>query len=296
MNTRKADFPQKTNPVSDSLTTANRFADGIGKTFIIAYKENTDQLESILKQEGFDCQVMRQQHRPEYKDYSPSYLCLLNHKSVWEIAKTQSKPTLIIEADFVPVIGLGKLPFPFDLDQSDVGVCWIYTCAPQLYSVTPNGYGEGFSVSTVAYIVTPKAAECLRSLEAQKRENPGPKSYSSWDSELDNFLRQQGFKNYIAFRNYGEHGGRPNLEHHQRGLSKVHRADVLYGQLAFTPLYLQDEANSNVKLQFARLKARIKGLGRLLLGKFLRIPVVSRSSYPMKLISFALRRQLTFRI
>lgn len=295
MNTEKADFPQKTNPVSGSPT-ANRLSDGIGKTFIIAYKENTEQLEFLLKKEGLDCQVMRQKHQPEYQEYSPSYLCLLNHKSVWEIAKNQSQPTLIIEADFVPVIGLGKLPFPFDQDQSDVGVCWIYTCAAQLYSVSPDGYGEGFSVSTVAYIVTPKAAECLRSLEAQKRENPGPKGYSSWDSELDNFLRKHNLKNYIAFRNYGEHGGRPNLEHHQRGLSKVHRADVLYGKLAFTPLYLQDEANSNFKLQSSRFKARIKGLGRLLLGKFLRIPVLKGSSYPMKLVSFALRRQLTLRI
>lgn len=295
MDTKKADFPEKTNPTSESKT-ANRLSDRLGKTFIIAYKEDTEELESILKNEGLDVRVMRQQHQPEYKEYSPSYLCLLNHRSVWEIAKNETKPTLIVEADFVPVIGLGKLPFPFDIHQSDVGICWIYTCASQLYSVTPDGYGEGFSASTVAYIVTPKAAEFLLELEAEKRDNPGPQNYSSWDSELDNFLRKRGFKNYIAFRNYGEHGGKPNLEHHQRGLSKVHRADVLYDKLAFTPIYLKDEPNSNLKLISARLKARIKGIGRLALGKFLRIPVVRGSSYPMKLISFAVRRQLTLRL
>ena len=278
MDTKKAYFSEKTNPNSESKT-ANRLSDRLGKTFIIAYKEDTEELESTLKKEGLDVRVMRQQHQPEYKEYSPSYLCLLNHKSVWEIAKNETKPTLIVEADFVPVIGLGKLPLPFNINQSDVGVCWIYTCASQLYSVTPEGYGEGFSASTVAYIVTPKAAECLLELEAEKREHPGPKKYSSWDSELDNFLRKRGFKNYIAFRNYGEHGGKPNLEHHQRGLSKVHRADVLYGKLAFMPLYVNKGKNPWFQLLSARLYARIKGIGRLLLGKFLRVYVLKGSSY-----------------
>ena len=275
--------------------TSLSLVEGIGKTFIIAYKEQTDLLESVLKQQGLDCQVMRQQHQPKYKDYSPSYLCLLNHRSAWEIAKKENKPTLIVEADFVPVIGMGKLPFPFNIHQSNVGICWLYTCAPQLYSVTPEGFGEGYSTSMVAYIVTPKAAERLLELEAQKRENPGPKSYSSWDSDIDSFLRKYEFKNYIVFRNYGEHGGRPNPEHHNRGLSKVHRADVLYGKLAFLPLYAED-SNPSLQLLSARFHARVKGIVRLAMGKFLRVHVVNGSSYPRKLISFALRRQLTLRL
>lgn len=289
--TSSPNIPQGEPKTQTSLS----LVEGIGKTYIIAYKEQTDLLESVLKQEDLDCQVMRQKHLPEYQGYSPSYLCLLNHKSAWEIAKNENKPTLIVEADFVPVIGMGKLPFPFDIYQSNVGICWLYTCAPQLYSVTPDGFGEGFSTSMVAYIVTPKAAECLLELEAQKRENPGPKSYSSWDSEIDNFLRKYEFKNYIAFRNYGEHGGRPNLEHHNRGLSRVHRADVLYGKLAFLPLYAED-GNRSFQLLSARFQARVKGIVRLAVGKFLRIHVVNGSSYPRRLISFALRRQLTPRL
>ena len=295
MDTKKANFSEKTDLESENQT-GNCLSDRVGKTFIIAYKEDTNELESVLKREGLDALVMRQKHLSEYKEYSPSYLCLLNHKSVWEIAKNETKPTLIVEADFVPVIGLGKLLFPFDTEQSDVGVCWIYNCASQLYSVTPEGYGEGFSASTVAYIVTPKAAERLLELEAQKRENPGPKNYSSWDSELDNFLRHRGFKNYIVFRNYGEHGGKPNLEHHQRGLSKVHRADVLYGKLAFMPLYVETEKKAWLQFFSARFYARLKGIGRLVLGKFLRIPVIEGSSYPARLLGFAVRRQLTLRL
>lgn len=295
MKTETPDFPNQGQTASKGLP-ANRMMDGVGQTFIIAYKEDTQQLESVLNSEGLDCQVMRQQHQPEYKDYSPSYLCLLNHKSAWEIAKNETKPTLIVEADFVPVIGIGQLPFPFDRDQSDVGISWIYTCAPQLYTVTADGYSQGFSVSCVAYIVTPKAAEYLLELAAKIKENPGPENYSSWDSEIDTFLLNRGLKNYIAFRNYGEHGGKPNLEHYQQGLSKVHRADVLYGKLAFMLPYLEDEANSNLKLLLLRLKARMKGIARLALGKFLRIPVVKGSSSPLRLISFALRRQFTWRI
>ncbi|MDY6807285.1 MAG: LPS biosynthesis glycosyltransferase [Cyanobacteriota bacterium] len=295
MNTEQTPFPHRSKPASESKT-ASELSDRLGKTFIIAYKEDTEELESTLKQEGLHPLVMRQQHQPEYKEYSPSYLCLLNHKNVWEIAKNETKPTLIVEADFVPVIGFGKLPFPFNINQSDVGISWLYLCAPQLYSVTPDGYGEGFSASTVAYIVTPKAAEKLLELEAQKKENPGPQNYSSWDSELDNFLRKRGLKNYIAFRNYGEHGGKPNKEHHERGLSKVHRADVLYGKLAFTPSYVDKEKNTQLQLLSARFYARLKGIGRLLLGKFLRVYVLKGSSYPGRLLSFAISRQLTMRL
>lgn len=295
MKTENPDFPKQGKLASEGKP-SNRMIDCVGKTFILAYKEETQQLESVLNGEGLDCQVLRQQHQPEYKDYSPSYLALLNHKSAWEIAKNETKPTLIVEADFVPVIGIGQLPFPFDITQSDVGISWIYTCAPQLYTVTADGYSQGFSVSCVAYIVTPKAAESLLELAANIQENPGPKSYSSWDSDIDKFLLNRGLKNYIGFRNYGEHGGKPNLEHYKQGLSKVHRADVLYGKLAFMPPFLEDEAHSNVKLLLSRLNARIKGMGRLALGKFLRIPVIKGSSYPLKLISFALRRQLTWRL
>lgn len=237
MNTEKPYFPNQSQSVNEAKN-SNLMGDRLGKTFIIAYKEDTDELESTLKKEGLDVRVMRQQHQPEYKEYSPSYLCLLNHRSVWEIAKNETQPTLIVEADFVPVIGLGKLPVPFNLNVKNVGISWIYLCAPQIYTVDDGGYAEGFSTSMVAYILTPKAAEYLIELAEETTKNPGPTAYSSWDSEVEKFFRERKLKNYVSFRNYGEHGGKPNLEHHQRGLSKVHRADVLYGKLAFMPLYV----------------------------------------------------------
>jgi GR25 family glycosyltransferase involved in LPS biosynthesis len=273
---------------------SNSLVKHIEKALIIAYKESTDLLEQTLTEEGFDCQVLRQQHQPEYKNYSPSYLCLLNHCRAWEIATSLNNPTLIVEADFVPVIGFGQLPLPFNPDQENVGISWLYTCACQVYSVSEEGYGDGFSTSMVAYILTPKAAKCLLELQKQIEENPGPLAYSSWDSSLDNFLRTRKFKNYIPFRNYGEHGGLPNLEHHKNNLSKTHRADVLYKKLAFMPMYVTDKKNPQLQLSLIRITARLKGLARLFLGKFLRVPVIKGSSVPFRLIRFAISRQISW--
>ena len=265
--------------------------ESISKILIIAYKESTELLQQYFIQSGFECQVIRQQHQPEYKNYSQSYLVLLNHRTAWEIALKETKPTLIVEADFVPVTNFNQLPLPFSLNQANVGISWLYNCAPQIYSISQEGYAEGFSTSTVAYIITPQGANCLIQLADIITQNPGPKVYSSWDSEVDSFLRKNKLKNYIPFRNYGEHGGFPNKEHHQNGLTKSHRADVIYDKLAFMPMYAE---NNFLHFIFIRLKARLKGIARLLLGKFLRFPIIKNSSVSGRLIAFALTRQLTF--
>ncbi|TVQ41833.1 MAG: LPS biosynthesis glycosyltransferase [Gloeocapsa sp. DLM2.Bin57] len=261
----------------------------IGRVLIIAYKENTDNLETTLTQEGLPYQLLRQQHLPEYQNYSPSYLCLLNHYRAWEIASQQTDLTLILEADFVPVEGFAQLPLPFSLDQQNVGIAWLYTCAPQVYSISPQGYAEGYSASTVAYIVTPDAAQLLLNLPTSYQ----PDSYSSWDSHLDQYLRGHNLINYLPFRNYGEHGGKPNLEHQKVGLSKTHRADVIYGKLAFNPFYAETGSS-----QFfgVRLQGRLKGLTRLVTGRFIRYKIIFNSRNPWRLIRFAITRQLSLRI
>jgi hypothetical protein len=271
-----------------------QLVNNIGKILIIACKESTSQLEDFFYQEGFTCQVLRQEFKPEYENYSRSYLCLMNHQRAWEIAQTEQLPTLIIEADFVPVVGIGKLPLPFDPNQSDVGVSWLYTCASQVYTILPEGYAEGFSVSTVAYVVTPSAANCLMGLAEEITLKYGATNYSSWDSTLDNYLRTRGFKNYIPWRNYGEHGGAPNPEHQQNKLSKTHRADVLYGKLAFVPPYAVSQSWRT--FFWVRLQARVKGVGRLISGRFLRPKVIKGASVPTKLVKFALFRHFCWQL
>jgi hypothetical protein len=267
--------------------------DSIGTVFVLAHKESTQSLERTLVAEGLKYEVLRQIHQPKFQGFSRSYLCLLNHCRAWQRASQLTRPSLILEADFVPVVGLGQLPLPYDPHQSDLGIAWLYACAAQLYSVSASGYAEGFSTAMVAYMVTPQSASCLLELAQTIEQTIGANQYSAWDSEVDRFLRDRHFKNYIPFRNYGEHGGQPNPEHRQHGLSSAHRADVLYGRLAFMPLYAGDQHKSLQYLTYwrIRLQARIKGIGRLVLGKFLRPRVIQHSSVPLRLLWFAIQRQ-----
>lgn len=273
-----------------------KLIDSLEKVVIVAYREDTQQLEDFFRQESLICEVNRQQDTPAAQHYAAIHRCMLNHAEVWKKAATYRKPTLIVEADFVPVRHLGTLPLPFDADQTNVGMAWVYTCAPQLYSVSPEGFLEGFSTALVAYIVTPQGAQALCDFVPEITAKHGT-GYYNFDSDIDKFLRQRGFKNYIPFRNYGEHGGKSNPEHRRNGMSGIHRADVLYHPLAFLPIYATADRSHPLDRAWtfftARLQARIKGLGRLLLGKFLRPKVVRLSRTPLRLLRSALLRQLT---
>ncbi|NJN85168.1 MAG: LPS biosynthesis glycosyltransferase, partial [Leptolyngbyaceae cyanobacterium SL_7_1] len=251
--------------------------DQIGTTLVVAYKESTIQLEQALNAEGFTYQILRQVDQPEYAEYASSYRCLLNHSCAWAIAAHASQPSLIVEADFVPVKGFAQLPLPFRPHQSNTGMAWLYTCAAQVYSVSSDGFAEGFSTGMVAYVVTPQAAQALLGLVDHVTQKYGT-GYATFDSEVDRFLRSCQLKNYIGFRNYGEHGGSPNPEHRRHGMSGIHRADVLYGGLAFVPAYATSTSSSGVYFAWARLNARLRGVGRLLAGRFLRFKVLRNSS------------------
>lgn len=279
---------------SSPIKEAACLASYVGQTFIIAYKELTEPLEKALHNEGLSYEMLRQEPRQENIKYSPSYLCLMNHRRAWEKTLQQNTPSLIVEADFVPVIGMGQLPLPFNPQAQNVGIAWLYTCAPQVYSVSGEGYASGYSASTVAYLVTPPGAKALIELSEQIRAQYGETHYSSWDSEVDRFLRECQLKNFIPFRNYGEHGGLPNPEHRERGLSPSHRADILYNSLAFMPIYaLAEGQEDRLKFFRVRLLARLKGIGRLVTGRYLRWKIVKLSKNPLRLIAFALSRHLT---
>ncbi len=278
---------------SDRPTPIDTLIDCIAQTFIIAYKEPTEQLTATLSDYGCQCTVLRQVHQPGYETYSPSFLCLLNHRSAWELALRSEKPTLIVEADFVPVKNFAELPPPFNPADDKIGIAWLYTCAAQVYNVSDT-YAQGYSTSMVAYVVTAQSARLLIDLAAQVEKDPGPRAYSPWDSGIEYYLRDKNLHNYVPFRNYGEHGGLPNPEHGRNKLSKAHRADVLYGKLAFAPMYAEVGGQVN---RWAWMKGRaygrIKGFGRLLLLKYLRGEVVKKSAQGSDLVKWAIARQIT---
>jgi GR25 family glycosyltransferase involved in LPS biosynthesis len=266
--------------------------DRIDQTFVIACKEDTTLLEQTMATEGIACEVLRQAPGEVRPEFARSYGCLLNHSQAWRKVLERGKPALIMEADFVPVKGFGSLPMPCDVMDDRTGVAWLYTCASQVYTISGEGFAEGFSVSTVAYVVTPNAAMALLDLAEQIRSEYGECHYSPWDSEIEGFLRSRGLRCYIPFRNYGEHGGIPNPEHAQnrdrwKQLSTCHRADRLYGELAFLPAY----AVNGWEFRQTRFYGWSRGIGRLVLGKFLRWKIVGRSTVPLRLVGFALRRQ-----
>ncbi len=290
--------------------TRSKLVDRIDQTFVIAYKEPTEQLVETLSGQGCRCTVLRQVHQPGYETYSPSFLCLLNHRNAWELALRSRKPTLIVEADFVPVKNFAELPPPFDPDDVEMGIAWLYTCAAQVYTVSEQSeagqFAQGYSTSMVAYVITAQSARLLIELAAQVEREPGPRAYSAWDSGIEYYLRDRGLRNYVPFRNYGEHGGRPNPEHGQNQLSKAHRADVLYGKLAFAPMYAQssdlmsDQITGQLSGQInrwawmkGRAYGRIKGLGRLVLMKYLRGEVIQKSAQSKALVGWAIARHLT---
>lgn len=241
--------------------------EAIKKVIIVSNKLDTERLKSYFISEGFDCAEFRQEAKPEYKDYSGSYLCLLNHKEAWKEA-LKHKFTLIVEEDFAAVLNFGKLPLPFDYDRQDVGISWLYACGAQAYSVSGKGHIIGHAGTMVAYIISNKAAQLLLESTESISNKPGPYVYSNWDTKVSGWLRLKGMENYLPFRNYGEHGGLSNPEHakflseyFKRSIFKAfraqgtHRADVLYGRLEFLPYYAN---NSRFNYYKVRLKARLR--------------------------------------
>ncbi|GAB4133288.1 MAG: hypothetical protein Fur0046_03890 [Cyanobacteria bacterium J069] len=269
--------------------------DIIRQALIIAYQEKTEPLEQTLAAEGWHTKLLRYERSPATNSYAAIYCCMMNHRRAWVLAAAEPQPTLIVEADFVPVVGMSSLPLPMDLTQPTTGMTWLYSCAAQIYSLSPDGFAEGFSTSLVAYIVTPAAARCLCGLADWVQEHHGT-GYFNFDSEVDKYLRSHGFKNYLSFRNYGEHGGIPNPEHRQHGISGVHRADVLAGPLAFRPLYAGTDHNWRSRYLWIRLQGRIKGIGRLLLGRFLRPKLLRTARAPGRMLRWAIARQLAWRL
>ena len=134
----------------------------------------------------------------------------------------------------------------------------------------------------------PRVAELLLVFFEEELRRDPLGGYSSWDSEIGYWLKDRGIESYIPYRHYGEHGGIGNPEHAKVGLGRAHRADALYGPLAFTPTYAGE---SIIGYWRTRLWARAWGIGRLTVGHFLawhdfiRLP-------KLPMIQFALGRLL----
>lgn len=212
--------------------------------------------------------VVRGPYTEEKLKYSAQSRCLVNHANAWRLAKESQGPVLVVEADFVPVVGFGDLPMLWDVTEQEGACGWVYSGAPIFYYFDENGYVRGHSATMVANVFTPGAAEALLGFAEEELANTAVKGdYSPWDVRLGTWLRyKRGIPNYLSFRQYREHGGIPNPEHKKNRIVSWHQADVLQGRLSFMPLYAK-----NGKLRYLVFRARARGLYRLLSGKMVYI-------------------------
>ena len=239
--------------------------DQVRSAIVIKGKRDTQQLESALKDEGFNVFLLSNELTQEQENYSRIIRGLIGHIKAWELCASRSEITLVVEDDFVPVVGLSKCPLPFMPEVGDAVWGWLYCCSPRLTWVSNDMCAKGFCAAPVATLVSPLLARELLTYAAAELAKRDPTAHWGWDGEFAGALRARGFSTYLPYRNYGEHGGSPNPEHALRGLPTSHYADVLWAPLHFLPEYAD---GSKVRFLTYRFIGRLKGWGRLLTGTY----------------------------
>ena len=263
----------------------------IKRVIIVAYQEDTTELERALTDEGFDpIIVLRRRYSEEETCYSRASRCLLSHHTAWELASRSEGLSMIVEADFVPVKGIRNLPLPYPTSREDHAWGWLYACGQRVYELVDGAYIRGHSATTVAYVIGPQAAKkVMPFLESELTKND-PKNYFPWDIYIRMFAQRAGVSMYLPYRSYGEHGGIPNKEHKVHGITLTHHADVLWGPLHFLPLYAK---GSRLRFIAYRLKAKGKAILRTLSGRYLERPTLFNEGLPRAYRATLLRLALT---
>ena len=251
---------------------------------MVAYREDTAQLEAVLKAEGFArVSVQRASYTGAEEAYSRNFRCFMNHHEAWKEAATRPGWTLVMEADFVPCAGLGAMPVPFP-DPGAPGLKWafLYTSSPRIFWEESGGFLRGHQATTVCYLITGAVASKLLAFWDDEVKMHGMGTYFAFDAHLSWSLIGKGCEAYFPARSYGEHGGVPNLEHREEGSlpnDGRHRADVLAGNLAFSPPY----AGGNFpRYRLIRIGARLRSIARLLTGRWI-VRVWVSNPEPVKL-------------
>jgi hypothetical protein len=117
--------------------------------------------------------------------------------------------------------------------------------------------------------------------------------YVPWDTYLSHRLRRlMDVPTYIPFKQYGEHGGSPNQEHKNNKIRNWHQADILADRLAFLPQYAK---GNPLTYRLIRVRANLRGLARIIFGKYIEPTSFKVSNQKIQLIKFTLCRWLTRR-
>ena len=119
------------------------------EVLVVAYKEDTTKLKRALEQEGFTARVVRKQYSPAEQQLSASVRCLITHHAAWQVAATREKPSIIVEADFVPSQGFGSMPIPIPGDRITGSLGYLYACGPQIWEIQEQKFARGHAGAMV---------------------------------------------------------------------------------------------------------------------------------------------------
>ena len=232
--------------------------DLVTRAYIVKYREDTTELEESLKNAGFECFLIKKDYSDEELKFSSISRGLITHAKAWTRIVEDDKPALVVEADFVPCLGIEKFPLPHH--RPDDVWCWLYTGTSVAYELEEGKFMRGHAASPVATLIYPKLARLLIKFSLLEISTKNPQEYLPWDSYVDYYIRGFGWKVYLAYRSYGEHGGKPDPAHKNFGLRKTHRADCLYSELAFLPSYAE---GSTVSFVLERIIAKLKAVAKI---------------------------------
>lgn len=257
---------------------------------IVTYKEDTRELRAALKADGFTAEEVKGPYTAEQLAYSAVMQALVNHANAWRIAAGRSRPTIVMEPDFVPVKGFGDLPVPVPPGKEADSLAYLYSVGPEIWDLAAPDIARARCGSVVAVVIPPTVAALLVEFFEEEVAANAAGNYRPWDSGMGYWLLARGVESYLPYRFYGEHGGLGNPEHARFGLGRNHRADTLQGPLAFLPIYAR---GSVWRLYQGRLRGRLWGVLRLLSGRFLRWNDLARAKGQRRaLLRFAIGRLL----
>jgi hypothetical protein len=239
--------------------------DAVANTYIVSYQEDIEPLSIALREEGLSPIPVRMEYSAEQEKYASILKCMLTHQECWRRASESEGLALIVEADFVPVVGFGDMKVPYE-SSADSYLGYLYSCGPQLYDISERGFLRGHAGGLVAYLVDSTVANALLDFTEHLLSSHDPTQYRPFDSEIGFYLAKSGINSYITCKMLGEHGGIPNQEHKSWGLRKTHRADSLANKLHFLPFYAE---GSKLKYRWVRGYARLHGIGRLVYCRYL---------------------------
>jgi hypothetical protein len=269
------------------------------EAIIVAYKEDTSKIEHALTSEGFATKVFRGSYTEVQLLYSANIRCLINHANAWRYIAGQNSLVIVVEADFVPVIGFGQLPLPFRLEltqRSQALFGWLYSSGSILYGFDQHGFPHGHGNTMCAYVLTPEAAKALLCFYANEMNRGNPGEYRAFDTYIGIYMRKQcGILNHIPIYQYGEHGGLTNPEHRRAKLRGWHQADILWNQLHFTPQYARD---NQLLFRCVRFRGWTRGVVRLLTLRYFDPWDINADSSRsvLSMASFSILRMLGFAV